>query len=321
MNEDGEYMPHLFMVVRGSTKVFFASKRKLEVYEHYTKQKLVRLFDIHRNRDIFGFQEDSRSEEAIARDGDVHARRVLMYDKTKTPSGSFARGSQIIGESLTDAQALDVFTDRDLEQEEQYCTYIVHDWKNKKVTEVSCAPGATANYFTESELPFETSPAFFKPDVLLKYKADPDKYEISSRTINCIGGWYLQTYDIDDAGQVSTYPCYLRHLPYSEQLYWKSFNEKPKAGLSDRAFKTDFEGKWADAQPIDTLKALVKRVPTFKVNDKEYVVFSPTIKDFDGVLNSLNLVVTNGLEEWKSETIKLASLCRYSRESQSFGAC
>ncbi len=46
---------------------------------------------------------------------------------------------------------------------------------------MSTAPGATANYFTESDLPFETTPAFFRPDVLLKYKFDSEKYTLESR--------------------------------------------------------------------------------------------------------------------------------------------
>jgi hypothetical protein len=35
---------------------------------------------------------------------------------------------------------------------------------------MSTAPDATANYFTESDLPFETTPAFFRPEVLLRTK-------------------------------------------------------------------------------------------------------------------------------------------------------
>lgn len=34
-------------------------------------------------------------------------------------------------------------------------------------------------------------------------------------------------------------------LPIAEQRYWKAFNEAPKAGISKRAFETDFQGEWS----------------------------------------------------------------------------
>ena len=61
--------------------------------------------------------------------------------------------------------------------------------------------GQTANYFTQSDLPFEMSPAFFHPEVLTRYKSDSDKYTLQDRSISCRGAWHLQTYDINDAGQ------------------------------------------------------------------------------------------------------------------------
>jgi hypothetical protein len=102
------------------------------------------------------------------------------------------------------------------------------------------------------------SPAFFKPEVLLKYKADSDKYSLAGRSISCRGGWSLQTYDINDAGQVHTYLVYLRNLPHEEQLYWKSYNEKPKRTISNRAFTTDFEGtSHTEYDPVESLKGAV----------------------------------------------------------------
>jgi hypothetical protein len=80
--------------------------------------------------------------------------------------------------------------------------------------------------------------------VLLKYKADSEKYRLQDRSISCRGAWHLDTYDINEAGQIHTYLIYLRNLPYEEQLYWKAFNEEPKAPISKRAVATDFEGSW-----------------------------------------------------------------------------
>ena len=64
--------------------------------------------------------------------------------------------------------------------------------------------------------------------MLLKYKKDPEKYLLEDRSITARNSWYLKTYDINAAGQVHTYLIYLSHLPYEEQVYWKSANEAPK---------------------------------------------------------------------------------------------
>ena len=126
-----------------------------------------------------------------------------------------------------------------------------HDWRNGTITKISTRPGATANYFNAegTTLPFELSPAFFRPEVLNKYTADPDKYTVEHRSIRCRGAWTLRGYGVNDAGQVSAYICYLRNLPYQEQLYWQSFNEEPKAGLPDDVVRPDFYGQWPSNDP------------------------------------------------------------------------
>ncbi|WP_044124416.1 hypothetical protein, partial [Vibrio cholerae] len=86
----------------------------------------------------------------------------------------------------------------------------------------------------------------FKPEVLLKYKTDRDRYTLNSRSVYCRGAWELKTFDVNSAGQVHTYLIYLSHLPYEEQLHWKQYNERPKAPISKRAMENDIEGKWSN---------------------------------------------------------------------------
>lgn len=183
----------------------------------------------------------------------------------------------------------------------QYASFIAHDRKNGLVREISCAPGATANYFTDSDLPFETSPLFFRPEVLAKYKADTDKYKVSDRSIQCRAAWYLKTYDINDAGQVHTYVVYLRDLPYEEQLYWKAYNEPPKGPISNRAMKTDFEGCWdTEYDPLSSLKAKLK-------NLNEADVPWWTLRS-DKLLDQANYPVTPSADEWANELLHLDQL-------------
>jgi len=70
--------------------------------------------------------------------------------------------------------------------------------------------------------------AFFRPEVILKYKTDKDKYTVGERDITCRAAWHLQAFDVNEAGQVFAYICYLRNLPYAEQVHWHSYNEAPR---------------------------------------------------------------------------------------------
>jgi hypothetical protein len=96
----------------------------------------------------------------------------------------------------------------------KYVELITLDWRNKRVAKVSTDPKATTNYFEahSNSLPFEVSPAFFRPDVILKYKTDKEKYTVGERDITCRAAWHLKAFDVNEAGQVFAYIRYLRDL-------------------------------------------------------------------------------------------------------------
>jgi hypothetical protein len=149
-----------------------------------------------------------------------------------------------------------------------------------------------ASYFQkDSPLPFETSPVFFNAAVLDKYKADPEKYSLEHRSISCRNAWSLQTYDVNSAGQVHTYIKYLGDLPYAEQVYWKAFNEKPKGGISKRAFTTDFEGNF-DLEP-DNLRDLQYLIDQLHVADVKWF----TLRDPD-LVSQLHYPLTGSTKVW-----------------------
>ena len=158
-----------------------------------------------------------------------------------------------------------------------------------------------ATILSSSDLPFETSPVFFRPEVLLKYKADSEKYRIEHRSITCRSSWELRTFDVNDAGQVHTYLRYLADLPYEEQLYWKSFNEAPGAPISKRAFQADFEGSWdLEYDPLDSLKQFLReihenRVPWWKLRE-------------DNLLERVQYPITKSADEWANEIHSLDKL-------------
>lgn len=260
----------------------------LDEYLVLANSAIVRTFDFTRFRPShFGGWSD-RQNVQFTREGDLAYRSHI-----ETGHASYRRGIQIVRPSQPKEQIIKRICGTPGE-EKRYSSFIAYDWKNKVIREISCAPGETANYFTTSELPFELSPAFFRPEVLLRYKADSQKYRLEERSVYCRGTWHLQTYDVNEAGQVHTYLVYLRDLPYEEQLYWRSYNERPKASISPRAMTTDFKGCWhLEYDPLETLKQVIrdlasKHVPWWRLRSRE-------------LLHQVHYPVTSSRDEWSGE--------------------
>lgn len=137
----------------------------------------------------------------------------------------------------------------------EYATFKIFDRKNAREVETSCSPEYLSNYFVKSDLPWEISPAFFKPEILHRFKADPEKYDLEDRRITCRGAWYLKSYDVNEEGLVHAYIGDLAQLPIVEQRYWQSFNVWPKGTISLRAEKADIHGDWdITYDPLNSLK-------------------------------------------------------------------
>ena len=234
------------------------ARANLEDYMAITNQALFcRFYAIRSTPDNLEFWNDY--DENLHEDIDMRFRERVIKDKK-----SYAEGWLILRPSLTKDQIIENWKAEENNKVKQYATFIVYDRKNKRILETSCGPGHTVNYSEEdSDLPWEVSPAFFNAEVLHKYKADPEKYHITDSRIDCRGSdsWYLNAYDINEAGQVHAYICDLRTLPYKEQLYWKSFNEKPKSPISKRAFQQDILGQFSDVEdPLSDIKETIRKL-------------------------------------------------------------
>ena len=230
-------------------------REPLEEYLAASDSILVRMFDFKLlNKANFRGWPDGPE--------DVVRNKTIFYrQKVDAGKAAYTRGIQIV---LPTRRRAEIFAaiKGELREADSHVDFIAYDCRNKRVTNISTAPDATTNYFQTqgNDLPFELSPAFFRPEVLQKYRGDHDKYTVEERTIRCRGGWALRGYDVNDAGQVHAYICDLRALPYQEQMYWKSFNEMPKGRISDRAIKNDFEGKVVERpDPISEIRWITER--------------------------------------------------------------
>ena len=228
-------------------------RRDLATYMALTEMSLVGRFDFTR------FIPDELSSWDSAEEKNYKADNLFFRYGALPGHASYANGHIILRPSLTTDDLVDEWKAEKDVSGRQYAVFKIFDRKNNKMVETSCSPQHIVNYFTKSDLPWEISPAFFRPEVLQRFKADPEKYTIDDRSICCRNAWFLKSYDINEAGQVHTYIGDLADLPYEEQLYWKSFNEWPKDGISKRAFQTDIQGELPDEDdPIFELRVQIE---------------------------------------------------------------
>jgi len=180
----------------------------------------------------------------------------LFYHGGSIEDASYVNGRMIVRSAIPLRQLIDEWKEESHPTaKKEYARFKIFDRKNKVKVETSCAPEFLSNYFQDSSLPWEISPAFFRADVLHRFKADPDKYSMDDRSISCRDAWYLKSYDINEAGQVHAYIGDLARLPIEEQRYWQSFNEWPKGTISKRANENDILGEFSsEYDPLHLLK-------------------------------------------------------------------
>lgn len=220
------------------------------------------------------------------------------------------RGAQIERPKTPKELVLAWDADDEDEAEDRYANFIVYDWKNKRVLkDYSLAPKNFANYFTESDLPFEMSFLYFKADVLDKYKNNPDKFTLTGHSVDCRGAWHLETYDINEHRQVHTYAVYLARLPYREQLHWAQYNEEMKGPISKRAFEADFEGRFSDERPpkLYQLQDALLRLSRLELPQANGPIWAPKGGSWETASKGLHALNTENSNQWHDFIIALAN--------------
>ena len=275
----------------------------LAKYMTLTKMSMVSYFDFTRCLfgEFKGWPTNARSD---------FKARDLCYSQATHPGYASYRNGFIITHSIRTIDDLANEYKMDAEGKcRKYESFLIVDIKNEgKLVTTSCGPDSIVNYFIESDLPLEMSPAFFNPEVLHRYKFDDEKYTIGYGSIECRGAWNLRSFDINDAGQVHAYIGDLAKLPYEEQQYWKLYNEEPLSGLSARAIETDFQGDFpTNIGHIDELKEIVREMNTVPASwwnprdDKLFEVMhgpaTDVVKEWGDELLALDHLVAEGFKE------------------------
>ncbi|WP_417794412.1 hypothetical protein [Terasakiella pusilla] len=297
-DENGDLKPIVSVTLKEDADECYLvtiDREELNYYLAASNASLVRVYDFTLiNYDGF-LGWTSRPEEIVEL-----SENFIFRKKNDGGAGSYLRGFEVIP---THKSSADLEANWFATEEKDFADFVAFDWRNKVVRKISTAPEATTNYFVadQNDLPFELSPAFFRPEVLLKYKTDREKYTVTTRSISCRAAWSLRGYDVNEAGQIHAYICDLAKLPYSEQLHWLGFNEEPKTGISDRAFANDFKAEYFDnEEALILLKRLLNTwnknsIGFWKLRDQELV-------------DHINIPRTSSQDEWAEAVMDLSKL-------------
>lgn len=192
----GDIMDYIRVHYNNEEKVCAVTARRevIDQFMSVTDMVLIRMFDITRTpEDFHGYQTEQKKPLLVR-----NTLEKVFCDGAYTSTTSYLRGFQVIDCKDSREKVLKSIVSYNKNEPTNYAAFLAHDLLNNKLEELSCDPQKLSNYFIESELPHELSPAFFRKEVLLKYQNDSEKYNIDGRSIYCRGGWYLKSYDINE---------------------------------------------------------------------------------------------------------------------------
>lgn len=165
---------------------------------------------------------------------------------------------------------------------EAFDDFIIGIDENGKEKTFTSDPDKLSNYFGKNpSAPNYLTPVFFKKEVLNKYYAEPNKYEVSDGYVSCGYLWRLRL-DNNKKDSVMVFLGDLgRDLSHKERLYWKSFNIPPNGrGMSEACWKRSFEAQPCNPQSLDLLfKYLYDNFREDWYKKYGWNLFLPLVKD------------------------------------------
>jgi len=189
----------------------------------------------------------------------------------------------------------------------KYCKFIIGVTKEGDEIEETCDEKKLGNYFGKTGTHYLTS-VFFKREVLKKYHDTTSKYLVTASHLSCGHLWGLPI-DTNPKDLVQVYLGDLGHIPYDEQLYWRTFNVVPEGGISHSRFQRDFAAEFAD--PEDPMFKFTKSLTSLQENfarKYDFNLFKPLEEKDKFIENSLRIPVNNEPVEFEQQIGYLAKI-------------
>ena len=115
-------------------------------------------------------------------------------------------------------------------------------------------PDKLNNYFSANPgSPQYLTPVYFRREVLAKYFAEPERYNVSDGRLTCLSLWGCQIDNDLDSYVVVFLGDLGRDLPYDERFHWRQFNIAPEGGVSETNFRRSILAQFTDAKAPDLM--------------------------------------------------------------------
>lgn len=192
-----------------------------------------------------------------------------------------------------------------------YQEFIIGSDASEQYNKHTCDPSKLANFFGKNpDAPNYLTPVFFRPDVLTKYYADPDKYSVEDGILRCGSLWGLQI-DNDHANYIVAWLGDLgRDLPSNERNYWLSYNIPP---LGRKISETNFSRSFlAEATATKKYDLVFKQEYSSFTNDffkaKGWHFFLPLHKADEHFFTSLHALFKDSQSEFDTQLLALTKI-------------
>lgn len=253
---------------RGLLLAFDASGREIEVvrvtqHQVQSRLKYLRQFqagtglhlaiyiDSVRYSQILLADIPAGEHERVETDGMVRWRRNVARCDSRKEFETFSRllCKVILAPPARDKAGIWPFKEDDYHRTVAFVIGVDEDGNE---VEHTSDPDKLDNYFGANPgAPHYLTPVYFRREVLAKYFAEPERYNVSDGQLTCLSLWSCQI-DNDLASHVAVFLGDLgRDLPYDERLHWRQFNVAPEGGVSETNFRRSFLAQFTDAQAPD----------------------------------------------------------------------
>lgn len=218
--------------------------------------------------------------------------------------------TRLVGKRLIPPPPVEQSSMRPYDDPAEFESFIIGIDAEGRPVEHICDPEMLANYFGKNPgAPHFLTPVFFGREVLEKYFADPDRYEVQDGYLSAAHSFGLP---IDNAltDHVMVFLGDLgRGLPHREQRYWRSYNVAPPGPISETAFRRSFLGQWADSVRIEH-----RFIAAYEAANKAWRerfgwhLFRPLHEADAHLLRSLRVPVNLSFSQFDDQIVRLAKI-------------
>jgi len=282
---------------------YTAKVRKLELLQFLAKRKINLVLYIECFKESrFSLEEHGMEKQRLEKKEENFYYRFFVDNWSG--SGRSRALSGILGKMVIRYPAINsVFP----QCEEQYEEFIIGINEFGVEVKHSCEHRVLDKNDHLGRAPGWLTPVHFRKEVLRKYYAEPDKYEIGPHLIRCLTAWSLQV-DIEHRDRVICYLGYLgRDLPLLEQKHWRGYNIFPEGGLSRIAMAVSFYGVWEESEMPDfRFKSLYERVNDIWISQFGWPLFKILREDDKYKFQSLRIPLSENQAEFEDQVKNLA---------------